>query len=292
MLDEVVGFLGALEEGIVVDATFGGGGHARALLERLGPDVQVLGIDRDPEAIAGAAGHDRLRLVLGNFGELDVILQQHRVGRIAGILFDLGMSSYQVDTAGRGFSFRHNGPLDMRMGPDASRSASELVNGTPVGELARLIRTLGEERFAHRVARAIATARPIADTAHLAAVVKAAIPASSRRKGGHPARRTFQAVRMAVNDELETLAAGLEHGLGALRPGGRCVTIAYHSLEDRIIKHRFRKGAGHEPGPVLPVPPTVELIVLTRKPLRPRPTEVVANPRARSARLRAVEKAA
>ena len=292
MLEEVVDLFRPLEDGVIVDATYGGGGHATALLERLEETVYVLGIDRDPEAIGRAAGHERLQLIIGNFGELDVILEMQGIGEIAGVLFDLGVSGRQLDDARRGFSYRHDGPLDMRMGPDATASAGKLVNRTSVPELTRLIRTLGEERFAHRIARAIAGARPITTTGHLADLVKNAIPAATRRSGGHPARRTFQALRMAVNDELGALSSGLDHGIRVLRPGGRCVAIAYHSLEDRMVKHRFRKGEGRSPGPTLPVTPPVELVVLTRKPIRPRHEEVARNPRARSSRLRAAEKAA
>lgn len=292
MLEEVVDLFAPLEEGVIVDATYGGGGHASALLDRLDRGVRVLGIDRDPEAVSRAAARERLELAVGNFGELDAVLRKRGVGEAAGVLFDLGVSSRQLDEARRGFSYRRDGPLDMRMGPDAAESAREVVNRTPVPELARILRTLGEERFARRIARAISEARPIASTGRLAEVVRAAVPAAARRSGGHPARRTFQAVRMAVNDELGALSSGLDHGIRALRPGGRCVAISYHSLEDRLVKQRFRRGEGRGPGPVLPVPPPVELTVLTPKPLRPRPGEVGSNPRSRSARLRAAEKAA
>ena len=292
MLEEVVDLFRPIRDGVVVDATFGGGGHAAALLERLDQEVCVLGIDRDPEAIGRTVGHERLQLVIGNFAELEMILSRHGIGEIAGVLFDLGVSGRQLDAARRGFSYRRDGPLDMRMGPDAAASAYELVNRTAVPDLTRLIRAFGEERFAHRIARAIVGARPITTTRHLAAVVKDAIPAATRRSGGHPARRTFQAVRMAVNDEMGALSSGLDQGIRALRPGGRCVAISYHSLEDRTVKHRFRKGEGRSPGPTLPVPPPVELVVLTRKPIRPRPEEVAGNPRSRSSRLRAAEKAA
>ena len=290
MVDEVVDFFRPIEEGVVVDATYGGGGHTAALLEHLGRGVSVLGIDRDPEAIGRAEDRERLHLLVGNFGDLDMILHDQGIDEISGVLFDLGMSSHQVETGHRGFSFRRDGPLDMRMGPDTELSAYELVNRTPVAELSRLIRRLGEERFSYRIAGAIEAARPIRSTGRLAEVVKTAIPAAGRRARGHPARRTFQAIRMAVNDELGALASGLEHGIRALRPRGRCMAISYHSLEDRIVKHRFRRGEGREPGPTLPVPPPVELTVLTRRPVRPRPAEVAKNPRARSARLRVAEK--
>ena len=292
MVEEVVDLFRPLTDGVIIDATYGGGGHTKALLDRLEGGISILGIDRDPEAIDRAPDRDRLVLVAGNFRELDTIIEMHGIEEIAGVLFDLGVSGRQLDEARRGFSYRQDGPLDMRMGPDAAVSADEVVNGTPVPELTRLIRTLGEERFAHRIARAIVAARPITTTGHLASVVKNAIPAATRRSGGHPARRTFQAVRMAVNDELGALSSGLDHGIRVLRPGGRCVAIAYHSLEDRVVKQRFRHGEGRAPGPTLPVPPPIELVVLTRKPVRPRPEEVVGNRRARSSRLRAAEKVA
>lgn len=292
MLEEVVNLFRSAPGGVLVDATYGGGGHTTALVQELRSDLRVLGIDRDPDAIDRATGQAKLDLAVGNFTDLDTILSQRGIAEISGVLFDLGVSSHQLDTPRRGFSYRRDGPLDMRMGPDAPASASELVNGVGVAELARILRTLGEERFAHRVAKAIVAARPINTTVHLSRVVKHSIPAATRRTGGHPARRTFQALRMAVNGEMEALSSGLDQGIRALRPGGRCVVISYHSLEDRLVKHRFRHGEGRSPGPTLPVPPPAELVTLTRRPIRPRPEEVAANPRSRSARLRAAEKTA
>lgn len=292
MREEVVDFFRTIEGGVVVDATYGGGGHTAALLDSLREEVRVLGIDRDPDAIERAVGDSRLELAVGNFTDLEGILRMRGIENISGVLFDLGVSSHQVDQPHRGFSYRHDGPLDMRMGPDAPASAAELVNNAEPADLVRIIRRLGEERFAHRVAMAIVRARPITTTGDLSAVVRDAIPAAARRTGGHPARRTFQALRMAVNGELEALSSGLDQGIRALRPGGRCVVIAYHSLEDRLVKHRFRRGEGRSPGPTLPVPPPIELIVLTRRPIRPHAEEVALNRRSRSSRLRAVEKAA
>lgn len=292
MLEEVVDLFRSAAGGVLVDATYGGGGHSAALLAGLPGDVRVLGIDRDPEAIRRAAGHARLDLEVGNFTDLERILRMRGIVGISGVLFDLGVSSHQLDESRRGFSYRHDGPLDMRMGPDAPAPASKLVNQAGVSDLARVIRAFGEERFALRIAKAIVRARPINTTGHLSRVVKEAIPAATRRSGGHPARRTFQALRVAVNGEMEALSSGLDQGIRALRPGGRCVVISYHSLEDRLVKHRFRRGEGREPGPTLPVPPPVELVGLTRRPIRPQPEEVATNPRSRSARLRAVEKAA
>ncbi len=292
MLEEVVSLFSPIQDGVIVDATLGGGGHTKALLARLDNSVSVLGIDRDPSAIDRMFAHERLQVAVANFGHLDRVLASQGLDEIAGVLLDLGVSSHQLDKAERGFSYRHEGLLDMRMGPDAARTAHEILNEAPPTELARIIRTLGEERFARRIAGSIVEHRPIETTARLAEVVRQAIPAATRRSGGHPARRTFQAVRMAVNEELTNLSAGLDSGLDALRPGGRCVAISYHSLEDRIVKRRFRRGEGRAPGPVLPVPPPVELAALTRKAIRPGEEEVLRNPRARSARLRAVEKVA
>ena len=292
MLEEVVSLFSSIKEGVIVDATFGGGGHTAALLDHLDQAVNVLGIDRDSDAIRRAPDRDRLRLVEDNFGRLDRILDAQGLEWIAGILFDLGVSSHQLDEGGRGFSFRREGPLDMRMGSDTDRSAHQIVNHAEPEELARILRSFGEERFARRIARSIVADRPIETTTRLAEVVTRAIPAATRRKGGHPARRTFQAIRLAVNEELSALSDGLEAGLRSLRPGGRCVAISYHSLEDRIVKRRFRLGEGRAPGPVLPVPPPVELVDLARKGIRPGSEEIRRNPRARSARLRAVEKVA
>ncbi|HYX79273.1 MAG TPA: 16S rRNA (cytosine(1402)-N(4))-methyltransferase RsmH [Actinomycetota bacterium] len=270
MVDAVIGFLGG--RGTVIDMTLGLGGHAEALLEA-GVD-RLIGIDRDPEAVSIATERlarfgTRFRAVVARFSDVPA------ENRADGVLYDLGVSSLQLDRPERGFSFRSGGPLDMRMGPEG-RSAMELVNELPEEELGRLIFELGEERRARRVAAAIVRARsrePIRTTDRLARVVAGAV--GGRRGGPHPARRTFQALRIAVNRELEELAASLPRAVGVLAPGGRVVAIAYHSLEDRIVKRSFRE----EP----------RLEVLTRKPLRPSEEEVVRNPRARSARLRAAE---
>lgn len=297
MVEEVVELflpltVGPLSSGVLVDATYGGGGHSRVLLDRLGGGVRVLGIDQDPDAVERATPHERLTVVQGNFGDMNEILDRQGIEEISGVLFDFGVSSHQLDESTRGFSYRHDGPLDMRMGPDARRSAFDIVNSAEQSELTRIIGRFGEEKFAARVSRAIVSARPINTTSELAEIVRNSIPAAARRTGGHPARKTFQALRMAVNDELEVLAAGLDQALDALAPCGRCVTIAYHSLEDRIVKQRFRVGAGRIDTHGLPIEPEVEFTELTRKPLRPSEEEVKANPRARSARIRAVEKVA
>jgi 16S rRNA (cytosine1402-N4)-methyltransferase len=244
-----------------------------------------------------------LRFVAGNFADLGSIVAGAAAdgepadlppaSGLAGVLLDVGVSSHQLDAAGRGFSYRKPGPLDMRMGPDASRHAAEIVNGWDVRELAGVLRRYGEERHARRIAEAIVAARPVSDTAHLAAVVAAAVPAAARRRK-HPARTVFQAIRIAVNDELDALEHALDDAIRLLRPGGRVAVIAYHSLEDRIVKRRLAAGAtGCVCPPDLPVCScgrTAELRLLTRRPIRPAEQEIAANPRARSARLRAAEK--
>ena len=308
MASEVVELFAPLHSGVIVDATYGGGGHTRALLEAM-PAIHVLGLDRDLDAIARVPVEPRLRLVTANFGDLAAVLtnpetkawiDEHRdddpdrIG-LAGVLFDLGVSSHQLDEPERGFSYHGTGPLDMRMGPDAELTAGDIVNGCSVAELASIFRRFGEERYARRIAERIVDHRPIGTTAELAGIVADAVPAPARRRR-HPARKVFQAIRIAVNDELAAVAQGIDDALDAIRPEGRVVVIAYHSLEDRIVKRRFVAGAtGCVCPPELPVcvcEQTAEVRRLTRKPLRPSEAEVEQNPRARSARLRAVEKAA
>ncbi len=290
LLDEVIEFLAPTPPGVIVDATFGGGGHARALAAASG-DHQVVGIDRDPRARANAGD---LRVLAGDFGDFDDLLEDAGIGVISGALFDLGISSHQVDEPGRGFSYRAEGPLDMRMDPTQERSAAEVVNTYAESELVRILRTYGEEGQAKRIARAIVAARPIETTTQLADVIASAMPAALRRSG-HPARKTFQAIRIEVNDELQSVRRGVDAALGRLAVGGRCAVISYHSLEDRIVKRRFVEGAsGCECPPELPVCACgrdPELRLVTRKPVVAGDAEVGANPRARSARLRVAEKA-
>jgi len=287
MVDEVVDLFRPVPEGVIVDATYGGGGHSRALSSELGRNL--IALDRDADVFEGAV-HRR------NFRDLGAILEEVDTPDVAGVLFDLGVSSHQLDQAERGFSYRSMGPLDMRMGPDAAVAAGTIVNEWDEDTLARVLREYGEERFAARIAKAIVGARPIRDTIHLANVVKEAVPAATRRTGGHPARRAFQALRIAVNEELAALETGLDAAIDALLPGGRCVVISYHSLEDRIVKQRFATGAaGCVCPPDLPVcgcGRAAELRVLTRRPMTPSEDEVSRNPRARSAKLRAAEKVA
>ena len=303
MAEEVVELFRPLQEGLIIDATYGGGGHSQRILEALGSSVRILAFDRDPDAIreaatrsAGTSPDNRIQIVNRNFRDIEEVMIEEGIEDFSGALFDLGVSSHQIEEGTRGFSYRTAGPLDMRMGPDAPHTAAELVNEWPEADLVRVIRSYGEEPFAGRIARAIIAARPIEDTTRLAEIVRTAIPAATRRTGGHPARKTFQALRIAANDELGALEQGLEAALGGLRPGGRCVVISYHSLEDRMVKRRFAAGAtGCTCPPDFPIcvcEHTAELRLLTRKPLRPTAGEVAGNPRSRSARVRAVEKVA
>ena len=273
MVSEVVAFLGGV--GTVVDMTLGAGGHAAALLDA--GVRRVVGVDRDPSALRLAkerlaAFGDRVRFLPARFSQVD---GDAVGGPVDGVLYDLGVSSMQMDRAERGFGYRVDGLLDMRMGQDGP-SAADLVNGLPEGELADVIFEFGQEHRSRRVAHAIVRNRPISTTDQLARVVAGAL---GRRPGGpHPARRTFQALRIAVNRELEELAASLPRAVELLAPGGRVVVIAYHSLEDRIVKFGLREDP--------------RLRVLTKKPLRPSQDEVARNARARSAVLRAAERAA
>lgn len=291
MAIEVAGLLAPVMPGVVVDATFGGGGHSRHLLDEFGEDVSVVGIDRDPEALANARDMG-VRVVEGNFGDLSSIVASLTSEPIAAVLFDFGVSSHQIEQAQRGFSYRHDGPLDMRMGSDALYTAEEVVNEWPEERLAEIIRRYGEEPLARRIARAIVEGRPFQSTGQVATAIADALPAA-RRRAGHPARRTFQAIRIAVNGELESIETGLDQALELVRSGGRVVAISYHSLEDRIVKQRFAAGArGCTCPPDLPVcgcGNTAELVTLTRKAIRPTPDEVLSNNRARSAVLRAAE---
>ncbi|GIW46121.1 MAG: ribosomal RNA small subunit methyltransferase H [Candidatus Binatia bacterium] len=271
-----------------IDATMDGGGHTRALLDATAPSGRVLGIDRDPELIALARERfaaeisaGRLLLAQGSFAELASIAAQHGFAEVAAVLFDLGASSFHFDIAGRGFSFRQNEPLDMRFDPsDSSRpTAAELVNRLDARELARLIARYGEERHAARIARELMRRRPVSTTHELYAGIEAALPAPVRWRAARSAARVFQALRIAVNDELAALETALPQAFSLLRPGGKLAVLSFHSLEDRIVKHFFqseqKRGAAR---------------ILTKKPVRPSEEEVRANPRAASAKLRVCER--
>jgi 16S rRNA (cytosine1402-N4)-methyltransferase len=294
----VVELFAPVPEGVVVDATVGGGRHAEALLDAHA-HVSILGLDQDPDAVAAARRRlerfgDRATLRKARFDDLVAVLGEHGHAAASGVLFDLGVSSTQLDRPERGFSFRLEGPLDMRMDPSRPLTAAQIVNEASADELARILRRFGDERFAVRIAKAIVAARPVTTTTQLAEVVRAAVPAPARRRGGHPARRTFQALRIAVNEELTILPEALDDAIDVLMPGGRCVVLAYHSGEDRIVKQRFRHAAtGGWNGPAgLPPPPDVQptVTLLRRGAWRPSASEIAANPRAEAARARAVEK--
>jgi 16S rRNA (cytosine1402-N4)-methyltransferase len=298
MKDEIVETFRDVPSGVVLDATLGGGGHTEAILDSR-RDLRVLGLDRDPAALSAATERldrfgDRLMTHRCRFDDLDQAMAAHSIEALSGALFDLGVSSPQLDQAGRGFSYRHEGPLDMRMDTDAPWSADDIVNGYAETELARVIRVHGDERFAKRIASAIVAARPIESTTQLAEVVTSAIPAPARRTGGHPAKRTFQAIRIEVNGELDALPEALDKAVDALAPGGRLAVLSYHSGEDRIAKQRIRQAetGGCECPPELPCVCGAVKTVRVVRGVRKRPTEAEAarNRRAASARLRVAEK--
>ena len=300
LADEVLEHLGpALEQGgVVVDATLGRAGHAKRILDAF-PNASLIGIDRDPDALEEsrtnlAAYQERVRFARDEFSNLTSVLERLGHAQVRGVLLDLGVSSPQLDEARRGFSFRNEGPLDMRMDPSSGTSALDVVNSYDERELERVIRIYGEERFARRIARAIVQARPIEGTGTLAEVVRDAIPAATRRTGGHPARKTFQAIRIEVNDELGQLERALPAAINALETGGRIVVLAYHSLEDRIVKRYFAeeaKGCVCPPDfPVCVCGANARLRLLTRGAVKPSLEEEERNPRSTSARLRAAEK--
>jgi 16S rRNA (cytosine1402-N4)-methyltransferase len=293
---EVVVALSPVPPGLLVDATVGGGGHSAALLTAH-PGLTLLGVDRDPDALRAAGARlapfgGRFRLVHARFDAIAELVQGDE--KVVAVLFDLGVSSPQLDRPERGFSYRHAGPLDMRMDPTGGLTAADVVNGYPSDRLAALFRDNGEARFAVRIARAVIAARPLADTAQLAEVVRAAIPAATRRHGGHPARRVFQAIRIEVNAELDALRSALTASLGLLAPDGRLAVISYHSGEDRIVKTAFATAAtgGCVCPPAMPcVCGAVPLHRLVFRGSRtPSAEELSDNRRAESARLRVIER--
>lgn len=302
LVNEVIDYLNIKPAGVYVDATLGGAGHASQIAKRLNEDGLLIGIDQDQTAIQ--AGKEKLRnvsptvrLVRSNFTALPEILDDLKVKEIDGILFDLGVSSPQLDEEERGFSYKQDAPLDMRMDRSRPFSAAHLVNTASVEELTRIINEYGEERWAKRIAIFIERYRrekEIKTTSELVEIIKAAIPASARRTGPHPARRTFQALRIAVNNELEALEKALEEAVPLLKGGGRIVVISFHSLEDRIVKNVFAKGAkGCRCPKELPVCQCnyqPRLKILTKKPIAPTPDEIRQNARARSSKLRSAEK--
>jgi 16S rRNA (cytosine1402-N4)-methyltransferase len=300
MLAEVVDVLGpalaAVDDAVLVDCTLGLGGHSAALLQAF-PGVRLVGIDRDAQALRLAQARlepfgERVRLFHAVFDELDDVLRRCGVTGVQAVLADLGLSSMQIDDAARGFAYSADTDLDMRMDQDAGESAADLVNGADAAELARILKDFGDERFAPRIVRAIVAARPLRTTGELSRVVIDAIPRGVET-GGHPAKRTFQALRIAVNRELDALADFLPQALGALAPGGRLAVLSYHSGEDRLVKRAFAAAAADRAPKGLQVVPDGLLAshrLLTRGAMRPATSEVVANPRSTSARLRAVER--
>ena len=301
MLAEVVAWFADVPEGTIVDTTVGGAGHTAALLAAH-PHLRVLGLDRDPVAVAVATERlarfgDRASVRYARYDAIETVIDDllGPEALVSGVLFDLGVSSVHLDEGHRGFSYRIDAPLDMRMDPTMPTTAADIVNRSTEGELARILRIYGDERFAARIARAIIASRPVLRTVALASIVTTAIPAATRRHGGHPAKRTFQALRIAVNDELSVLATALDGALERLAPEGRCVVLAYHSGEDRIVKERFLHA--ETGGCTCPVglPCVCRALPRGRRVIkgvtRPSSAEVDANPRAASAIARVFEAA-
>jgi 16S rRNA (cytosine1402-N4)-methyltransferase len=301
MLDEMLATLAPRDGGTYLDGTFGGGGYARAILEQTG--CTLWAIDRDPEAIERGASlvarfPGRLHLLHGQFADMVALLDRAGVTELDGVVLDLGVSSFQIDDPRRGFSFRHDGPLDMRMGKHGT-SAADLVNTLPEGALADLLYELGEERASRRIAHAIVAARveaPIETTSRLAEIIRSVLPPD--RSGNHPATRSFQALRIKVNDELRQIEDALAQAVRLLSPNGRLVVVAFHSLEDRIVKRFMTRAAGragspsrHNPAGLL-TRDTPNFRLVTVRGLRPGADETNRNPRSRSARLRALERLA
>ncbi len=304
LLDETLKLILRPQTEVVVDATIGGGGHAEAIMKESNVKL-LIGLDHDMEAVERvrrrlAPFGDRIKVTKSNFADIDIALDRLNVKKVDAILMDLGVSSFHFDTGERGFSFRLNGPLDMRMDREQKLMASDLVNGASENELVRIFREYGEERRATRIAKAILKERavkPIMETVHLAAVVESAAPRNVRdRYAIHPATRIFQALRIAVNSELKTLSQAIEKGVNRLEAGGRIGIISFHSLEDRIVKRSFNDMTKHcvcpKDFPVCVCGSPGQIKVLTKKPICPGNDEVERNPRARSAKLRVAEKLA
>lgn len=296
MVNEVLNFLHPERGGIYVDCTLGGGGHTKEILKKLGPDSLMIGIDQDGDAIAESKERFRngpVKILRGNFGDLGLLLEQEDIKCVDGCLFDLGVSSHQLDEADRGFSFRAEARLDMRMDLSSDDPAAyDLVNSLSAREMARIFREYGDERWAWQIAKRIERCRqekPVETTLELARIIESSIPGKKRNRTLHPATRVFMALRIAVNRELQRLEEGLKEAIRVTRPGGRVVVISYHSAEDRIVKTIFREMAKASQFGDVTGPSDRRLAVLTKKPLIPSEEEVSDNPRARSAKLRAAE---
>lgn len=302
LLQESIEGLKIKQSGVYVDGTLGGGGHAYEICRRLSDKGRLIGLDQDADAIRAATEHllefqDKVTIVRSNFCEMPEVLQQQGIEKADGILLDLGVSSYQLDTAERGFSYHADAPLDMRMDKRQARTAADIINESTEADLFYMIRDYGEERFAKNIAKHICMERKkkyVETTGELVEIIDHAIPARVRAQGGHPAKRTFQAVRIAVNRELEVLEDSLDSMIELLRPGGRICIITFHSLEDRIVKNIFRKNENP-----CTCPPDFPVCicgkksmgrVVTRKPLLPSEVELKENTRAKSAKLRIFER--
>lgn len=301
LFQETIDSLSVRPDGVYVDGTLGGGGHSEGICSLLGPDGILIGIDRDTDALEAAA--ERLKdvrchtiFVHGNYTDIKEIIRREGISAIDGAVLDLGVSSFQLDEAERGFSYMHSAPLDMRMDRSASFSAYDVINGYSREDLTRIIREYGEEKWASRIASFIVQereGRPVETTGQLVEIIKKAVPASARRQGPHPAKRTFQAVRIEVNDELGGLRTAVDQFIDVLAPGGMLCIITFHSLEDRIVKQRFQKG--ENPCVCPPGLPCVcgkmpEIRRIPKKAVLPSAAEIAANPRARSAKLRVARK--
>ena len=302
LAEQVLAALAPHSGGVYIDGTVGGGGHASLILEAGAPDAFLLGIDRDAEARAAAAARlapyaGRFCLVAGNYSEMDRLAAEQGISRVDGILLDIGVSSHQLDAAERGFSYMQDAPLDMRMDQSQGMTAAELVNEASPEQLTDILYRYGEEKWSARIVQFILEARSqqyITSTGELVELIKKAIPKGAREKDQHPAKRTFQALRIAVNDELGALERGLEAAIGLLRPGGVLGVITFHSLEDRIVKETFRyhsRDCVCPPGlPVCQCGHHADVKLVNRKPLSASAEELAANPRSRSANFRAVRK--
>lgn len=302
LLQECIDALNIRPDGIYLDGTLGGAGHSSQIARRLTEGGRLIGVDRDRTALAAAKERlapyaDRVTLVHSNFAEIDAILDSLGIPAVDGMLFDLGVSSPQLDDASRGFSYMADAPLDMRMDKDDALTAGAVVNTWPQGELRRILYDYGEERYAPQIAAAICRARekaPVETTLELVDIIRSAMPAQALREKQHPAKRSFQAIRIAVNDELGAVSRMMQAAVGRLNPGGRLAVITFHSLEDRIVKSEMQQAArGCTCPPEFPVcvcgkKPLVKLV--TRKPIVSGPAELEENPRARSAKLRVAER--
>ena len=302
LLNECIENLAIKPDGVYVDGTVGGGGHALRICERLSDRGTLIGIDRDKDALAASLGRldgqaCRRILVQSDYADIKTVLAGQGLEKIDGALLDLGVSSYQIDNVKRGFSYMQDAPLDMRMDQSGGLTAYDVINGYERDVLTRVISEYGEERWAKRIAEFICEARkkkPVETTGELVGIIEKAVPAGARRKGSHPAKRTFQAIRIEVNDELGQLTSAIDDFCDVLNPGGRLCIITFHSLEDRIVKERFNKRVNPcicpPEFPVCVCGKKGDVIKITKKPIVPGEDEIVGNPRAKSAKLRVIEK--